>query len=1062
MADNAREDNELEQQITQKGAGFIKKVGGKVGEFAGKAIDKLIPKGVKFKFRIFVLSVSLIFIVGAFLLLLVYGGWVKLTDALKKIFSGDFGTFDLTINTELYDSTPITEWRNGGDPDMTFQVWQALKKEYEHKYNSGDAYDHASMNSSLSDDELDDSIRTLSVALDYDNTYLDPSDIVKILEFASNENEKMFAYRSIWYKKQIWSIGLHDNAYTDEVTGEYHAKTSEWYEWDMNDSTATNTSDDLKYGLLTSENVRGEEFDGQKIYTVHWQDVLALAYFYTLENYEDWGTFEDTDYDSNVVRTDENGLIHRVNSLTNYFFKGNRLKQIEDLFKYDFNYYYAGPDNSDGHGDTGHNTEATAYTFNDFVSGNNKIGYRYKRYDLKSYHSSDIYDPTNTPSKLKNPKKTYENNPEYEPLTTEFVPEAAPLSVHNKIESYVYFYIPTDEVTGYNVDPDNFEAPQGNYCVGKWKIVDPTPFIDELLVLAKRFKINDTAYAREHYNYTAASELMKNYVYFLEVLEQQGVCTGRADYYKSLVELYDNNEIEVYYYGMKASDEAMTSYLEKIIEMYPGKSIKVLDYSNAHDYGDFYEISETDVKLQAKAGTLPFPSYGVTYYTGDGSVQDNQSGNIPVDENYVGDFYVSEHGEYHVDGWAHLQEGADESLDSGHYYTREQIAAAVSLLKIKGNSYTYSEGIHAGETYVFNWSECIDDLYEYNSDTGVDVIALLAICYTEYTPKVGYPTWNWFNLTTGSGTVFRRSSSDSFAWWNVKADTADWASQGYHTQEGCCMVTCMKSIVSRYWTNPNRRQNSYFKMSWNRYGWDLTGEYLPQDWDSAVAAEAQMESVGHCYCPWWQDGYVTHGYDSFYLWCNTCARNRARMLRGIGGGGADEPETHEIIFVGDSRTVCMFSSTGSATISGDKHDDIRVYAKWGADYSYLVSAVSSAGDFDVLAIWLGCNDAAQGKKFLNDYAGYLEVLLAQGKQIVIFNVGRTEDDYLKAGDEGYVNPNMIAFNDSIYSWAHGRGNVQYVDIYPKSLSWALNTSDGIHYAPRPTTGIWNTLKAYLH
>ena len=168
-----------------------------------------------------------------------------------------------------------------------------------------------------------------------------------------------------------------------------------------------------------------------------------------------------------------------------------------------------------------------------------------------------------------------------------------------------------------------------------------------------------------------------------------------------------------------------------------------------------------------------------------------------------------------------------------------------------------------------------------------------------------------------------------------------------------------------------------------------------------------------------------------------------------------------VVFIGDSRTVCMFSDSGESTINGDMQDDIKIYAGWGQGYNFMTNAVASAGEFETLAVWLGCNDAAQGKSFTDDYAPYYENLLAQGKKIVLFNVGRTEDKYLVSGDEGYKNSNMVAYNATMEAWAKGRDGVTYVDMYSKSSAWQLNTSDGIHYGPRPTTSIWNICKSFF-
>ena len=155
----------------------------------------------------------------------------------------------------------------------------------------------------------------------------------------------------------------------------------------------------------------------------------------------------------------------------------------------------------------------------------------------------------------------------------------------------------------------------------------------------------------------------------------------------------------------------------------------------------------------------------------------------------------------------------------------------------------------------------------------------------------------------------------------------------------------------------------------------------------------------------------------------------------------------------------MFSESGDSPIDGESYDGVKVYASWGEGFDYFQSVLESlGGEFDTLAVWLGCNDAANGGSFSETYGQVYDELIEDDKKIVIFNVGRTEDQYLVPGDEGYANANMIAYNESMESWANERDNVTYINAYSESLGWALNSEDGIHYRPRPTTNIWDFIK----
>ncbi len=177
-------------------------------------------------------------------------------------------------------------------------------------------------------------------------------------------------------------------------------------------------------------------------------------------------------------------------------------------------------------------------------------------------------------------------------------------------------------------------------------------------------------------------------------------------------------------------------------------------------------------------------------------------------------------------------------------------------------------------------------------------------------------------------------------------------------------------------------------------------------------------------------------------------------------GGFPERKSDKILFIGDSRTVCCLKSDGG-TVHNEVHDGVTVYAAWGLGYDFMRSSIAEYGDdYGTLAVWLGCNDAAKGKSFYDDYAGFYEELLAQGKKIILFNVGRTDDDCLAPGDEGYCDYNMVEYNKTMSSWAQNRAGVTYVDVYSMSQNWLLNDEDGIHYWPRPTQDIWNTLIGY--
>jgi hypothetical protein len=55
---------------------------------------------------------------------------------------------------------------------------------------------------------------------------------------------------------------------------------------------------------------------------------------------------------------------------------------------------------------------------------------------------------------------------------------------------------------------------------------------------------------------------------------------------------------------------------------------------------------------------------------------------------------------------------------------------------------------------------------------------------------------------------------------------------------------------------------------------------------------------------------------------------------------------------------------------------------------------------------------------------------------------------------------MVAFNQSITSWAGAHG-VKVIDVYTYVQNNIEISPDGIHYNPKPTTGIWNYILSNL-
>ncbi len=171
-----------------------------------------------------------------------------------------------------------------------------------------------------------------------------------------------------------------------------------------------------------------------------------------------------------------------------------------------------------------------------------------------------------------------------------------------------------------------------------------------------------------------------------------------------------------------------------------------------------------------------------------------------------------------------------------------------------------------------------------------------------------------------------------------------------------------------------------------------------------------------------------------------------------------ESEYGRMFFIGDSRTVDMFDGNVEE-IYDSNIGGIRVFAKDGCHCAYMQDVTGKyANEFDTVISWLGCNDN-------NDAALYQQVyenLISQGKTVVICTVGPTATEFLSGefDQANYPNEKMIAFNQSMTSWAKAHG-VKVIDLYSFVKDNIEISPDGIHYNPKPTSEIWGFIMKSL-
>ena len=169
------------------------------------------------------------------------------------------------------------------------------------------------------------------------------------------------------------------------------------------------------------------------------------------------------------------------------------------------------------------------------------------------------------------------------------------------------------------------------------------------------------------------------------------------------------------------------------------------------------------------------------------------------------------------------------------------------------------------------------------------------------------------------------------------------------------------------------------------------------------------------------------------------------------------PGYGRILYVGDSRSVDLFDGS-TDEIRNEVYDGIPVYCKDACNINYMVDAVDEYGldNFDTLVSWMGCNDYGNFAK----YAPYYELILQNGKQLVLCTVGPTDDNCLDVEDKYYYdNAREIEYNSALIQWAAPRG-VKVIDLYSyieSHDSIYIDPNDGIHYQPQPTTELWQII-----
>ena len=159
------------------------------------------------------------------------------------------------------------------------------------------------------------------------------------------------------------------------------------------------------------------------------------------------------------------------------------------------------------------------------------------------------------------------------------------------------------------------------------------------------------------------------------------------------------------------------------------------------------------------------------------------------------------------------------------------------------------------------------------------------------------------------------------------------------------------------------------------------------------------------------------------------------------------------LFIGDSRTVYMFN-VKNIELCGVVKNGMYVYARGGAQFWYINEIVGKIdpNSYDSVITWMGANDRGSFKNYKYCY----NEIISMGKKLVLCTVGPVQDSLLdEIGIVVFNNGLMVRYNKELTKWAN-RNNIPVIDLYSfiRKKRLRVDSSDGVHYLPKPNTKIW--------
>ena len=592
-----------------------------------------------------------------------------IVDVLNAIVGFVTTTYHAIFDIPYVEDSLRVPWNAGEDVDRTAMIYQIMLDEKyqialeEAKYEWVDPVTGEASGASAREreyyrirkiSEADESYKAALKEYWYDlmrdeHTLLSADDMSYILEKCYEKNEYMFEMDKKFY------------TYLAKIDGAWTTKDGELVEVMSEDGTTstgayrtegahplacTSAEDDVNdkiYGNLSRSKVEGEidsahiPGDGTIVrrFASHWQDVMALASFFSYESFEQWGTLESSKYDPSEEP-------FGINDSRNYYVEQKDLDNIFALFEYKFSYFY---DPISGNGVNKENS-ATYGEHTVYVEGTDAEGiddgaevkitaYGYDELQAKEY-SRVAYHYRMIPG-----------------METRFAIDSAPRYIYNSFDSYTFVYTSTNNVENYC--PEEFEAPQeappeGMYLCGRWHAIDPYYFIEAVSVICPWYKAREPHGVRSTYNWV--HDMVEFLAFYVDILPFT-LHYERGEELMRLAELYNNKQVLLLYEGTRCPEmeEYVKQYEEWLSSHRPGWGMVVDRYSETKEaafYGEKLKSTEEWYFVDEALENVPFPSYGVTYTaeTPAKMAKTAQDGN--ADEDYEEDVWE---GEIEEDDW---------------------------------------------------------------------------------------------------------------------------------------------------------------------------------------------------------------------------------------------------------------------------------------------------------------------------------------------------------------------------------------------------------------------------